>query len=556
MVIHQFNKLIRNKWLWGAFAIAISLFFAFDFLIADFGKDENQQEDGADTAGTLAGEVVDLKLFQAIAEDVRGLGRQQDYTRSNEDVHLEAWRRYAALKVAENNGIVVSDDELKAIIRGNQMFQVNGGFSSSRYQQWIQMMGIGSCERFEAYLRRAITLDHLAKSLITSSCWVAPVELDSALADNTDTFKVRVAKFDQEKADADAVAVDDAAIRKWYDANTNSIALPERIKIRYVKYDAGNTNILAKMSVTEDEMRDYYDATIDKYTSTDTNGVEVVKKFDEVKGEIDKELRKVAAVYYYETNLTYRVYGIVAKEGASRLDEIAKEDGLKVMTSDWFTVDGGYVEGFMKYASNILPGARDFTAAVSQLDPSSDNMRYGVVSSANAVWLIERADISAKHLPTFDEAKLAIKPRVLRDAKADAFKAKVEAIAAKGANEVLASKNISTNIEFSVANVRDGNATFENSYQVAKAAMGLSKGEVSDFTLLSTGHAILVVCEDRIPANAGEAMVRRSQVRDELAGVQLRQLPDEWMKWNLEHMGYKTGIFSATTSTETTDSEE
>lgn len=35
MVIQKFNKLIRNKWIWGVFAVAISAFFAFDFLIAD-----------------------------------------------------------------------------------------------------------------------------------------------------------------------------------------------------------------------------------------------------------------------------------------------------------------------------------------------------------------------------------------------------------------------------------------------------------------------------------------------------------------------------------------
>ena len=33
MVIHQFNRIIRNKWIWGVFAIAISAFFAFDFLL-------------------------------------------------------------------------------------------------------------------------------------------------------------------------------------------------------------------------------------------------------------------------------------------------------------------------------------------------------------------------------------------------------------------------------------------------------------------------------------------------------------------------------------------
>ena len=53
MVIHQFNKLIRNKWVWGVFAIAISAFFAFDFLVADLNR--SASDDRSSTgAGTLA----------------------------------------------------------------------------------------------------------------------------------------------------------------------------------------------------------------------------------------------------------------------------------------------------------------------------------------------------------------------------------------------------------------------------------------------------------------------------------------------------------------------
>ena len=39
MVIHQFNKLIRNKWLWGAFAVIVGGAFAFDFLVDDLLRD-------------------------------------------------------------------------------------------------------------------------------------------------------------------------------------------------------------------------------------------------------------------------------------------------------------------------------------------------------------------------------------------------------------------------------------------------------------------------------------------------------------------------------------
>lgn len=543
MVIHQFNKLIRNRWLWGAFAIAISAFFAFDFLIADLGGESRAETSG--DAGTLAGKSVDGKLFAALAEEARGFGRSRDWQMKQGDVNRQAWESYAALLVAGQAGVEATDAEVQAIIRRDPSFQQNGGFSFALYQRALRDNGL-TPERFEAFLKRRVTLMRLGQAVLGSAAWTSPMELDQAVADMTDTFTVKVATFTQSKKDADAVKVDDKALKAWYEKNQKSLELPERTKIRFVKFDATNKDLLARMTVTEDEMRDRYDVTIDKYTSTDTNGVETVKKFEDVKAGIEKELRQIAAVQCLETNLNVRAYAQKAAKGSSRLDEIAKEEGLKVQTSDWFALDGGYQEGFMKRTYQICPGAKGFSEAVAELDTSSEDLRYAVVSSANAVWLIEKAETSPKHVPTFDEAKKAIGPRALRDAKADAFKAQVEAIAKKGAKAVEAVKGVSTNLTFTVSDLRQGtDSGIENAMAVARAAMKLKKGEVSEFTLTSPGHALLVVCEDRTAGDAAKAMVLRSQIRDELAMLQQRQIPESWRKWNLERLGFETGEISS-----------
>ena len=548
MVIHQFNKLIRNRWLWGAFAIAISAFFAFDFLIADLGGESRAETSG--DAGTLAGKSVDGKLFAALAEEARGFGRSRDWQMKQGDVNRQAWESYAALLVAGKAGVEATDAEVQAIIRRDPSFQQNGGFSFALYQRALRDNGL-TPERFEAFLKRRVTLMRLGQAVLGSAAWTSPMELDQAVADMTDTFTVKVATFTQSKKDADAVKVDDKALKAWFEKNQKSLELPERTKIRFVKFDATNKDLLARMTVTEDEMRDRYDVTIDKYTSTDTNGVETVKKFEDVKAGIEKELRQIAAVQCLETNLNVRAYAQKAAKGSSRLDEIAKEEGLKVQTSDWFALDGGYQEGFMKRTYQICPGAKGFSEAVAELDTSSEDLRYAVVSSANAVWLIEKAETSPKHVPTFDEAKKAIGPRALRDAKADAFKAQVEAIAKKGAKAVEAVKGVSTNLTFTVSDLRQGtDSGIENAMAVARAAMKLKKGEVSEFTLTSPGHAILVVCEDRTAGDAAKAMVLRSQIRDELAMLQQRQIPESWRKWNLERLGFETGEISSTENPE------
>ena len=545
MVIHQFNKLIRNKWVWGVFAVAISAFFAFDFLVADLNRNEPSRSSGG--AGSLGGEAVDAALFTDLAEEIRGFGQQRDWKRDAGEVNRAAWENYAALQVAGAGGLEATDAEVQAMIRNDPSFQQNGGFSFSLYQALLRQNGL-TPERFEAFLQRRTTLMRVGQAVLASAAWASPMELDQALADMTDTFTVKVAKFAQTKEEAAAVKVDDAALKAWYEEHKKSLELPERVKIRFVKYNATDPIVLAKMVVTEDEMRDRYDVTVDKYTSTDTNGVETVKKFEEVKAGIEKELRQIAAVQYFETNLNARVYGDAPTGKASRLDIVAKEDGAKVETSDWFATDGSYQDGFMKRASQICPGAQNFAEIIAELDSSSEDLRYGIVTSDRAVWLVEKAETSAKHVPTFEEAKDAIRPRALRDAKADAFKAAVEAVAKGGAKAVEAVKGISTNITFCVSDLRNGGASFENQMAVARAAMKLKKGEVSEFTLTGTGKAILVVCEDRVAGDAAKAMVLRSQIRDDLAMLQLRQIPEAWKKWNLERIGFEPGEISSVES--------
>ena len=543
MVIHQFNKLIRNKWVWGVFAIAISAFFAFDFLVADLNRSEPASA-GSSAAGTLSGEKVDAQVFSDIAEEIRGFGQQRDWKRPAGEVNRAAWENYAALTVAGKDGLEATDAEIQAMIRRDPSFQQNGGFSFSLYQALLRQNGL-TPERFEAFLKRRTTLMRMGQAVLSSATWTSPMELDQAIADMTDTFTVRVAKFAQDKKAADAVTVDEAALKKWYEENKKSLEIPERVKIRFVKYNALDPMVLAKMTVTEDEMRDRYDVTVDKYTSTDTNGVETVKKFEEVKDGIEKELRQIAAVQYFETNLNNRAYGVKSVSGASRLDEIAKEDGAKVETSDWFAIDGAYQDGFMKRAFQICPGAKGFAEAVAELDSSSDDLRYGIVTSDSAAWLIEKAETSAKHVPTFEEAKDVIRPRALHDAQEAAFKASVEAIAKKGAAAVEEAKDISTNITFTAADLRGGASAFENQVAVARAAMKLQKGEVSEFTETGHGKAILVVCKDRVAGDAAKAMMLRSQVRDDLAMLQFRQIPDSWKKWNLKRLGFETGDISS-----------
>ena len=544
MVILQFNKLIRNKWVWGVFAVAVSAAFCFDDLFTTREREERQIGE----AGKLAGKAVKSSVFGEIAEDVRGFGHNRDWRRKSWEVNRQAWEIYAMLDIAAANGLTATDGEVAEAIRHERSFQgANGAFSFEVYQRVLAENSL-SPERFEQFLKRRLTMVKLGESVIAGTAsWASPMELDQAVNDMTDVYTVQVARFEQDAKKAAAVKLDDAGLKRWYDEHVKELALPERMKLRLLKFDAAKPELLAKMTVSEDEMRDRYDVTTDRYTSTDTNGVETVKKFEEVKGEIEQELRQIAAVQCLETNLNRRAYGVAAA-GASRLDEIAKEEKLQVVTSDWFALDGSFKPGFTKSGSQICPGAENFLEAVAELDPESEDLRYGIVIAPKAVWLVERAELSPAHEPTFEEAKDVIRPRALEAAKADAFKAEVEAIVAKGAAEVLKGKNVSTNMTFSICDLKSG--AFADQTAIIRAASKLDKGQVSGFNQTGLGKALVVVCNDRQPGDAAKAMIFRSQVRADVEMLQRRQLPEAWQKWNLEALGFEPGEGASVTETE------
>ena len=547
MVILQFNKLIRNKWIWGVFAIIVGGAFAFDFLVDDLLRDDKGDRGDASSVGTLGGENVPASLFRDITEELRGFGQNRDWRRKTSEVNREAWEICAMLEAARRNGLEATDAEVAKAIRSDRSFQKNGQFSFALYQGLLRENSL-TPERFEQFLKRRLTMSKIAESGAGSAVWASPMEVEQAVNDMTDTFTVKVANFAEDKKEADAVKLDDEGLKKWYDENAKSLELPERIKLRMVAFDATDTNVLAKMVVSEDALRDHYDVTVDKYTSTATNGVETVKKFEEVRDLVDKEVRQVEAVEYFVTNLNSRVYGVKAAEGKSRLDEIAAEEGRKVVTTDWFAPDGTYKEGFMKRAYQICPGAQTLNEVVAELDSDSEDLRYGVVRSDRTVWLVEKVETSPAHVPTFEEAKEIVRPRALDAAKADAFKAKVESVAKKGVDAVLASGNVSTNITFAVCDLNSG--AFPDQNAIAGAAIKLRKGEISEFTSTGKGRGLLVVCEDRVPGDAAKAQIWKLQVRGSAEALQRRQIPEAWQKWNLERLGFETGDGSSVVDAE------
>ena len=549
MFILHFNRLIRNKWVWGVFAVVISIFFvSSDYLFTD------DQGSRTGTAGKLGGKDFSGPEFDAIATDIRGFGRQRDNRTSAAVVNRSAWEIAAALRTATDDRLLATDDEVRETIRRDRAFQdERGAFSLDRYQSLLRENEL-SPERFESYMSRMITLQKISGAVLGSATWVSPMELESAQADMTDRYTVRVATF-HNKAPA-GKKVGDAELLKFYEAHTNAFVLPDLVRVRYVAFRADDPARLATMKVSDDELRDRYDATGARFEKQTTNGV-VRQTFEEVKPILLQELRQIALLDADYTNLTFRAYANASTNAAapSRLEKIAAEEKLTVHTSPFFCAEGTVqVPGFMSATETFAPGAPGFAAAAFELDPQSSDLRYGVVRATNAVYLIERAAFAPAHLPSFAEAKDAIRPEAEAVAREDAFKEEVDKIRAHAAAalakgqpfdaKTLAGASVSTAMTFSVSALARG--SFPDVESVAGAVIKLGKGQISDFIVTSSpDRALLVYVADRRAGDAATAQMVAAQLRDDLASVVSRTLMPAWQAWNLARVGFEPSSSAA-----------
>lgn len=162
--------------------------------------------------------------------------------------------RQLLLGYARSAGLRVTDSEVAAAVREQPVFQVDGAFSVERYRDLLAQNNIAPGQ-YEAQLRRDLALDALRAAVV-----------DSALASDREIERL-VALQRQERhtawlhiagsAFADAVSIDDAAVREYYEANREAYRRPEQVRLRYLLLDPAT--LAGRIEVETETLRARYE---------------------------------------------------------------------------------------------------------------------------------------------------------------------------------------------------------------------------------------------------------------------------------------------------------
>ncbi|WP_415301725.1 SurA N-terminal domain-containing protein [Alcaligenes sp. SJTW-7] len=165
------------------------------------------------------------------------------------------------IEVATADRFNVSDIALRDYIASMPEFQENGVFSPALYSQVLASAGINTRD-FEQSQRGQLALQRVLGPVAASASMLPSVmnKLEIAL---TEERGVRVRSFLTRDFES-KVQISDADLQAWYDANKQSLELPEQVKVEYLLLnEAAASKDLP--TPTDEQLKQYYEQNKARY---------------------------------------------------------------------------------------------------------------------------------------------------------------------------------------------------------------------------------------------------------------------------------------------------
>jgi peptidyl-prolyl cis-trans isomerase D len=544
VVIYHFNRIIRNRFIWGVFVIVIALaFVSVDSCSISPGHDRS-------TAGSIDGKPILLQTYRTLERYIRQTGRNE-VAPPPAMLYTQTWERLASAQVAAQAGIAASPTLVKQEILESGAF--TEGFNSDLYRYLLKQNLQLSEQEFEAGLANTITL-RMIGAVVGSAAWVSPLEIDDALASYTDTFSVRHAVVSNTFAQAD-LPLSEQDIARHYEAHRTEYAFPDRVAIRYVAVPI--SNYVSAVTVSDADILDYYDSNPQRFSRpAGTNETEsTTLPLDEARPAIVEALMEEQTADAAFTDVCHVLLEQAITNGIAA---VAAAHNLPVLETPLFGA-----EDFIPQIEN----AAEFREKAFELDALQAQTRFNAVRGKSVVYLIAAHSNDVARIPDLAEVADRVRAAARVAARNEAFKTRItaayEAITAavaagqtfeKAAHAV--NLTATTNYFFSV-NAGVPTAIPEIN-AVIREAVKLRAGGIAASPAPRFGNAVIVTVTDRTPGDPMTSNLLRGQIRSAIEKRIFPPLFGEWSAWNLKQSAFSptAGTEPAAASTDDADTAE
>ena len=154
----------------------------------------------------------------------------------------------------DDRNLTISDQDLAAVIRSQEMFHEGGRFSQERYQAILQANQMSSAQ-YEQHIRRDALAQQLQTALSDTGL-VTAREVDELLRLRNQERDVAWLRLDID-AWMEGVEVTDDEVEAYYEDNADSFMAPERVRLSYVELE--RERMIEQADISDDEIEAYYE---------------------------------------------------------------------------------------------------------------------------------------------------------------------------------------------------------------------------------------------------------------------------------------------------------
>jgi peptidyl-prolyl cis-trans isomerase D len=307
-----------------------------------------------------------------------------------QDEVLESLIRNALLTQRSHDlGYRISEDDVRAAIRNEPAFQMEGKFSPEIAKARLAQAGI-SLPAFESELRSALQRAQLQNG-IRMSDFLTPRELERRRALENEEREVRYAVLSPDKFAGDAT-VDDAAVQAYYKGHEREFLTTESAHVQYGELRLDQ--LASQVTPAEVDLQAAYAKAKDKYVIAEKRHARHILIES---GKDDAAARKQAEQVLAEA------------KGGKDFSQLAKQ-----YSKDPGSAQKGGDLGWADRSSFVAP----FADALFSM--SKDEIR-GPVKTQFGYHIIRLDDIQPGKTKTFEEARPELEAEFRRDRAADRF---------------------------------------------------------------------------------------------------------------------------------------
>jgi peptidyl-prolyl cis-trans isomerase D len=254
MVMRQLRE--NTKWIMLCTALAFVGLMVFQWGMDLSGRSGTQASGGE--VGRVNGQGISVEEYQTVYRNLyeqQAAGGQNITSALNKQIEQAAWDQIVTQRLIaqelRRRGIRVTDAEIRQAARyapppefqGHELFQTDGRFDITKYHAFLSSPAVDTelLMQLEAFYRDAIPRSKLFYQS-TAGLYVNDNELWRMWQDQNDKVRIRFVPFDPATMVADAtITVSDSEIRDYYQEHESDFLRPAQASVRYIVLDRSPT---------------------------------------------------------------------------------------------------------------------------------------------------------------------------------------------------------------------------------------------------------------------------------------------------------------------------